>query len=418
MSKKRVYAALEIADCEIRLLVFEVLDGRMNVLRVERVPHNAIKDSKIVDEPEIVRAIQQATGKAQDALGYRIERVLLAIPSLNARQSKKNVRVQLEKGAQEIRLFHIQQGYKTAITKKLSDDLEMINVTSIDYKVDGKTSKKLPIGKEAKDFVMEVRMAYADKEILYSYVHAIEQANLEVLDLYLDSYAAGLESGAVSNSTDFGEILIILEADHTTLAYFDEQKMMNVVSIDQGYSEFIRELQEKYHLSNAKAYRLLTNLFAKDEDTIDESIIYIDQTPEERIEISTGDLHECVDGKIEEWIQAVDEGCKPLFADRKARYIITGQGANIPILEVMKDKFSVPTTLYRPSSIGARDDALTSVIGLGYAWQNQNKIIHDDKISVNNNELESSLDSIRSRSKSQDGSFTKKIKTAILGVNE
>lgn len=37
MSKKRVYAAIEIADQEIRLIVLEIFEARYNVLRTERV---------------------------------------------------------------------------------------------------------------------------------------------------------------------------------------------------------------------------------------------------------------------------------------------------------------------------------------------------------------------------------------------
>ena len=37
MRKKKVYATLEIADQEIRLIVLEIFEGRNNVLRVERV---------------------------------------------------------------------------------------------------------------------------------------------------------------------------------------------------------------------------------------------------------------------------------------------------------------------------------------------------------------------------------------------
>ena len=33
MSKKRVYAAIEIADQEIRLIVLEIFEARYNVLR-------------------------------------------------------------------------------------------------------------------------------------------------------------------------------------------------------------------------------------------------------------------------------------------------------------------------------------------------------------------------------------------------
>ena len=40
MRKKKVYATLEIADQEIRLIVLEIFEGRNNVLRVERVRYS------------------------------------------------------------------------------------------------------------------------------------------------------------------------------------------------------------------------------------------------------------------------------------------------------------------------------------------------------------------------------------------
>ena len=44
MAKKNVYAALEIADHEVRLVVAEIFNDRSNVLRVERAEHNGIRE--------------------------------------------------------------------------------------------------------------------------------------------------------------------------------------------------------------------------------------------------------------------------------------------------------------------------------------------------------------------------------------
>ena len=103
MSKKRVYAAIEIADQEIRLIVLEIFEARYNVLRTERVACSGVdKNQKIVDESAIVTAIRQAITNAQAALGYRIERVLLAVPSVNVMRSSQKVRVQIEDGTKQI----------------------------------------------------------------------------------------------------------------------------------------------------------------------------------------------------------------------------------------------------------------------------------------------------------------------------
>ena len=95
MRKKKVYATLEIADQEIRLIVLEIFEGRNNVLRVERVHCSGVQNQKIIDEAAVVKAIQEACKNAQSALGFRIERVLLAIPSINVQRCSQKIHVQI-----------------------------------------------------------------------------------------------------------------------------------------------------------------------------------------------------------------------------------------------------------------------------------------------------------------------------------
>lgn len=126
MSKKRVYASIEIADQEIRLVVLEIFESRYNVLRVESVACSGVQNQTIVNEANVVSAIRTAVTNAQAALGYRIERVLLAIPSVNVMRSNQKVHVQIEDGTKSIRLFHIQQGYNKAIQKSLGMMLNLL----------------------------------------------------------------------------------------------------------------------------------------------------------------------------------------------------------------------------------------------------------------------------------------------------
>lgn len=69
MAKKSVYAALELADREVRLVVSEIFNGRSNVLRVERVSHDGIRNSKIRDENAVVKAIDTAVFTSTDGFG-------------------------------------------------------------------------------------------------------------------------------------------------------------------------------------------------------------------------------------------------------------------------------------------------------------------------------------------------------------
>lgn len=418
MSKKRVYASIEIADQEIRLVVLEIFEARYNVLRVESVTCTGVKDQVIVNEANVVTAIRTAVTNAQVALGYRIERVLLAVPSLNVMRSNQKVHVQIEDGTRAIRLFHIQQGYNKAIQKKLGDDIEFVNANKISYIVNSQEEKKLPIGKECDEFVMDVDLLYANKEMIYSYARCIEQANLEILDLCLDAYAIAQETAVLVQSNDRPIIQLDLEKDHCTMAFFAKGKLMNCAILDKGYNSFVEEITKKYHLTDEVGYRLLQNIFSSNEDENSDVIVYIEQKEDMRVEISAKELaKECLP-KIRQWIASVNETCAPIVRQGNTKYVVTGKGSNISVLKDMDKAFNAEAMIYEERSVGARDGAYVCCLGMAYAWQDINRIRHLNRISANNNELEASIDSIKQRSKNGEGGFTKKLKSVILSEDE
>ena len=174
-------------------------------------------------------------------------------------------------------------------------------------------------------------------------------------------------------------------------------------------------------MSDAICYRLLQNIFTEDQDEASDVICYIEQKEEMRVEITLKELAQSCLSKIRLWISDINEACAPIAGQsvQSMRYVLTGQGANIRVLSMMPSAFNAPTTVFEEQTIGARDGAFVCGLGMAYAWQYVNKIRHDDKISVNNNELEASIDSINQRAKSgADGGFTQKLKNAILTEKE
>lgn len=418
MSKKRVYASIEIADQEIRLVVLEIFESRYNVLRVESVACSGVQNQTIVNEANVVSAIRTAVTNAQAALGYRIERVLLAIPSVNVMRSNQKVHVQIEDGTKSIRLFHIQQGYNKAIQKKLGDDVEFVNANRISYIVNGQETKKIPLSQTCEEFTMDIDLLYANKEMIYAYARCIEQANLEILDLCLDSYAIAQETAVLVQSNDRPIIQLDLEKDHCTMGFFTNGRLISCANLENGYNSFVEDITKKYRLSDEVGYRLLQNIFSGNEDENSDVIVYIEQKEDMRVEITAKELANVCLPKIRQWIANVNEACTPIVRQGNAKYVITGKGSNISVLKDMDKAFNAETLIYEEQSIGARDGSYVCGLGMAYAWQDINRIRHSDKISANNNELEASIDSINQQSKNGEGGFTKKLKSVILSEND
>lgn len=419
MSKKKVYASCEIADQEIRLVILEIFEGRFNVLRVERVACTGVKNQKIEDEANVVQAIRKACTDASAALGYRIERVILNVPSIDVRRANQKVHVQVEDGTKHIRLFHVQQGLNRAIQKKMNDDVELVNVDRIRYIIDGHETDKMPISQDIDSFDMNVDMLYADKETIYSYARCIEQANLEIMDCYLDSYSMSQETAVQVKSEDRPMIQLDVEPNHSTLSLFLKGRLYSCATLDEGYMSFIKELAEKHNLDDDVCYRLLQNVFATSEDPDADKPVYIEQREDSRVEITAYELTTAVVANIKAWIKKINETCEPILNQGDASYVISGKGANIAILNELLDDFNAKASVYQPVHIGARDCSFVTCLGSFYAYNDINKIRRSDKISVNNNELGASIDSINQRpSRQGEGGFTKKLKSVILTEEE
>ena len=163
---------------------------------------------------------------------------------------------------------------------------------------------------------------------------------------------------------------------------------------------------------------MLQNIFSGQEDENSDVIVYIEQREDMRVEITANELARACLPRIRQWIAAVNDACLPIVRQGKSRYVITGQGSNIPVLKDLDKSFNASAMIYQEQAIGARDGAFVCGLGMAYAWQDINRIHHDDRISANNNELEASIDSINQKAHTGEGGFTKKLKNAILAEEE
>ena len=414
MARKEIYAALEIADHEVRLVVGEMFDSRLNILRVERAAGGGVEKREINDEKAVVAAIRKAAADASAALGCRIERVLLAIPSKRVTRVNQKVNVTIDDGTRTVRLFHIQSGYNKAITYRAADDLVLVNAGCIKYKVNGITSRKLPLGENCESFVMDMDLLYADKKTVYDYARCVELANLEIMDICLDSYAMAQEAAVFEQAIDRYVVQVDLCRYNTCLSLFAHGKLMKCILLKDGYSAWYAELKERYGLSDSVCYRLLQNIFSKDPQENDARIIFLDSVDDQQIQLSAQEVYvQCFD-HIQDWIASINETCRPITQGGNTRYVISGEGMNIQVLEQLMDLFSAPAAGYVPQTIGARDGAYTTAIGMIYNWKEILEIRKDERISVNRNEMEESVEAIRKIAREGEGGFTRKLKNMLL----
>lgn len=412
--KKEIYASIEIADHEIRLVVGEFYETRFNILRVEKVEVKGIVHKVIEDEQSVVNGIIKAVKNVESALGFRIERVLAAIPSVQVVRHNKKVSIIPEASSKRIRLSDIQKGLNQAISFRPEAELELVNVGCIKYVSNGITSRKAPIDEVSDVLIMNVDLLYADKEIVYSYARCIEKAGLEIMDICLDSYAAAQEAAVFEQTVDKFVILVNLARQNTTLSLFSHGKLMNCEVLDEGYGKWLHEFHLEYGLSENVSFRLLQNTCTFDINKAKDSIIYIWSQANEQKQISEKDVCSIVSPMVEQWIQTINEACAPIIENGDVRYLVSGEGCEILSIADKLSLLNCSSQMYIPQTIGARDCAFVVCLGLFYSWKEQQSIRQDDRISCDMNNVENALHITSMKATSDEGGFTRKLKSILL----
>lgn len=418
MQIKQIYAALEIADHEIRLVVGEFHETRFNILRVERVRTAGINNKVIVNEQNVVASIIKAVTNASNVLGYKIQRVLLAIPSVNVARYNKRVNIFIEDGSRRVRLSHIQSGINEAITYKPDPQLELVNIGCIKYIANGITSRKMPLNEACDVLTMNIDLLYANKDIVYSYARCIEKAGLEIMDICLDSYAIAEEAAIFEQTVDKYVVLIDLARQNTTLSLFTHGKLVSCELLESGYGEWIGPLKEEYNLPLDIGFRLIQNNCSFDEMDNRDSIIYIWSENGQQKQLSEKQLYKSVIEQVDNWVETINTTCKPIIESGNVRYLLTGEGLEIQGIASLLPRLNAPAQIYVPQTIGARDCSMVACLGLFYSWRSQLAIRKDERICSDVRDVEKIVQTATKKVADDESGFTKKLKSMLLSSDK
>lgn len=410
MAQKQIQASVEIADHEIRLVVGEFHENHLNILRVERVKHSGVENQKIVNETSIITALKKACESTSNVLGYKIERVLLVVPSVNMKKLNGKIHVDVKSG--KVQLSDIQRGVNEIITSEHEDYLELVNIGGIKYTINGISSRKLPLNEECDQFTMDLDLFYCEKNSLYTYANVIEKANLEILDICLDSYAIGEEAALFEQAVSNYIVLIDLERQTTTLSLFSHGKLLNSEVLHEGYGEWVSPLTNLTGLKSDVCVRLLNENGALIEKEYSDEPIFLWANDKNEYTLSLKQIHKAVRPALNKWLEMMKGACEPIVNTSSCQVILTGEGMELAQMKDVIGEIAENAIVYVPQTIGARDCALSATLGMFYAWREINKIRNSQSIVASEQAILDSLNAVKKNN--EESGFTKKLMGIIM----
>ena len=384
MSNKQIFAAVEVADHEVRLVVGEFFNTRFNIIKVERISCHGLSYNEVTNPTEITQAIRTAADNAKKMIGADIQKVILSMPSYRFRKFSVKSTVDIQGIDQNVTIQDVREAVRKASDVKLDSSYALIQALGTKYIVNGMTSKKIPLGEHCTQMAVDVDLLCADRKLSFDLVTCVENAGLSVLDIFPDIYAVGKETALFEQETNQQVIILKMERSITTLALCRNGRISTAAVMPAGTSTIASAVCEQYGLDEDTAVELMKYSARLDQDVCSSNPVHVWAVDKETRTINEQELVDCLRPNINLWLDAIEKTCVPILQAGPTTVMITGEGGETQGLsDLVQKRLGVETKCYIPETLGGRNAGLTACLGLFYAYQ--------DKLPITGT-LEDSLD--------------------------
>lgn len=419
MDDKQIFASVEVCDHEVRMVVGEFFSPRLNILKVEMIPCSGLSYNTINNADEIISAIETACKQTEQMLGAKLEKVILSIPSYQMQRKSVRVTVPVKGYDGVVSVQDIRNAMKLAERQvSIGKELALVQTVCVKYTIDGISSRRIPIGERAKELVVDIDLLCADRQLAYSLVGCIEKAGLQVMDIYLDTYAAAKEAALFEQSVDRNVVLLKMEREATTVARLSKGKLMESTIVPLGVGSIAARVVDEYGLKREEACELVKYSARLNEKVNSTNPVYIWSVNGNAKKITEAELCKCISPLVSKWVEDMQKILSGILQAGPSTVIITGEGGEMQGLnELLQSSLNCEVRNYIPETLGARNAGMTTCLGLFYAYK--------DKLPItgytdNSLDMKAFMDSVsyRERKPNSEDTLTGKLKGMFSTSNK
>ena len=416
---KQIFASVEVCDHEVRMVVGEFFSPRLNILKVEMIPCSGLSYNTINNADEIISAIETACKQTEQMLGAKLEKVILSIPSYQMQRKSVRVTVPVKGYDGVVSVQDIRNAMKLAERQvSIGKELALVQTVCVKYTIDGIASRRIPIGERAKELVVDIDLLCADRQLAYSLVGCIEKAGLQVMDIYLDTYAAAKEAALFEQSVDRNVVLLKMEREATTVARLSKGKLMESTIVPLGVGSIAARVVDEYGLKREEACELVKYSARLNEKVNSTNPVYIWSVNGNAKKITEAELCKCISPLVSKWVEDMQKILSGILQAGPSTVIITGEGGEMQGLnELLQSSLNCEVRNYIPETLGARNAGMTTCLGLFYAYK--------DKLPItgytdNSLDMKAFMDSVsyRERKPNSEDTLTGKLKGMFSTSNK
>ena len=365
MVKSGFFTGLDIGTSSVKVLVAEYTDNEMNVIGVSSVKSAGVKDGIIVNIDVAAGAIKKALEQAEEKSGIRIDRVNVGLPANLLQIEPTQGMIPVTTDSQEITDSDVENVVKSALTKSMTPEREVISFIPEEFVVDGFQGIKDPRGMMGIRLEMRGMLYTGPRTILHNLRKTVERAGVQVENIVISPLAL-TRSVLNEGEREFGATVIDLGGGQTTVAVMRNQELQYTNIYQEGGDYITKDISKVLTTSQSIAENLKFNYgIAYPQDASEKEKFTVEVIGESTpVEVTERYLAEVISARIRQIFDRVRQDLERTRAlDLPGGVVLVGGGAILPgIAELAQEVLGANTKLFVPNQIGIRNPAFASVI--------------------------------------------------------
>ena len=366
MTRDGFFTGLDIGTSSIKVLVAEHRDGEVNVIGVSNAKSKGVKDGIIVDIEAAASAIKSAITQAEEKAGISIKSVNVGLPANLLQVEPTQGMIPVTSDTKEITDQDVEDVVKSALTKSMTPDREVITFIPEEFIVDGFQGIRDPRGMMGVRLEMRGLLYTGPRTILHNLRKTVERVGVQV-DNVIISPLAIVNSVLNEGEREFGATVIDMGGGQTSVATIRNQELQYTNVYQEGGDYVTKDISKVLKTSKKIAESLKLNYGEAYPQLASKETFQVEVIGEvEPVEVTEEYLAQIISARLKHIFEQIKQDLERRhLLDLPGGIALIGGNAILPgIVELAQEVLGVRVKLYVPNQVGIRNPAFAHVISL------------------------------------------------------
>lgn len=389
MVRDGFFTGLDIGTSSIKVLVAEHVNNELNVIGVSNAKSAGVKDGIIVDIEAAASAIKSAISQAEEKAGISIKLVNVGLPANLLQIEPTQGMIPVTSETKEITDADVENVVRSALTKSMTPDREVITFIPEEFIVDGFQGIRDPRGMMGIRLEMRGLLYTGPRTILHNLRKTVERAGVQVENIIISPLAM-TKSVLNEGEREFGATVIDMGGGQTTVASVRNQELQFTNIYQEGGEYVTKDISKVLKTSKKLAESLKFNYGEAYVPAASNESFQVEVIGEvEPVEVTERYLAEIISARVKHIFEQIKQDLERRhLLELPGGIVIIGGGAILPgVVELAQEVFGVPVKLYVPNQIGIRNPAFAHVISLSEYAGNLSEVDVLAQVAVHGDEL-------------------------------